>query len=54
MIKAFWWLRKNETRIVSRICTGCSHSSLIPIPKNYMTCCPDNNYKIISIKPKTK
>lgn len=29
---------------VEKICTGCGRSSLNPIAKEYLACCPDNNY----------
>ena len=29
---------------VEKICTGCGRSSLNLIPKEYLACCPDNNY----------
>lgn len=51
-MKSYWWQRERIDRITLRICTGCGHRSDVPIKRNYMACCPDNNYKIVSIKPK--
>lgn len=38
---------------VEKICTGCGRSSLNLIPKEYLACCPDNNYvEVKNTKPK--
>jgi len=50
-IKTLWWNRIQKNRIVIRKCKGCGWKSDVPIGASFLACCPDDNYKIISIKP---
>jgi hypothetical protein len=33
-----------ENKYKIKICKGCDHLSIVPLPKTAIACCPDSNY----------